>query len=301
MVCVCLFQSKTHNSSTQTSDEHIIPPLPVEMRDGRGPYPNPRGGSLPDPLPRQSTAPSLLAPTEPHRSRLSATSVAPDFEQSRRCSRGSHGNTALINAVVEVDPAENGLGRPPWAHEAQDSLDHDADDQSDYDNQPASDMEVNLESEADVAGLDASGDEVGEGAGSGGADPEIISSDSTDTDSSSGEEEQALFHRLQTNPRVKTPQEQPETDFANLTPTWPLHAGNHGTGSPWQPHYKHHEPRQWDNHAAFANRYALDNSRFGDRHFQPPPPPVSSRTPLPQGAADLDQYPYDPDPDATVI
>ena len=177
----------------------------------------------------------------------------------------------------------------------------DLDQRSDYDNQPPSDMEVNLEREADVHGLDASGDELD---GSAPQQPQTAGSrlsglpdldDSSDSDSDDDEtgssisEEQALFQQLQSNPRVRTLQEnaslsERDSSVGNLSRDELQH----------QPSFTV-DPRQY-----VFNPYALDNDIMRNPYF----PDAGSRLPTSQ-AKSLDEYdhelPYDPDPDATVV
>ena len=273
---------------------------------------------------RRASLPSML--NNPHvqppggdlplpRARLPAISGTPDMEENRR-----QQNVAIVSAVVESDQEQHSKrsspsqssktesahanldqtitgGKGPYPDDtdlgSKGDLSLDLDQHSDYDNQPASDMEVNLESEADVHGLDASGDELDGSAprlasGIGIRDLDSSDSESDETGSSIGEE-QALFQQLQSNPRIRALQ----ANNAN-------YSDRDSSGNLSWDEFQHEpsfaiDPRQY----AF-NPYALDNDIIANRYFHD----ANARLSSSQGKS-LDEYdanlPYDPDPDATVV
>ncbi|KAK2151419.1 hypothetical protein LSH36_364g05037 [Paralvinella palmiformis] len=303
------------NTTTQTDDPMNAPFLGDSALEKKSSPPE-RRSSLPSQLnrPNRRTASNDLP-----RPRLTAISATPDMDANRR-----QPNVAVINAVVESDPEQHskrsspsqssktesahghldqhpGSARVPSADDtdlgSKDDLSLDIDLRSDYDNQPPSDMEVNLESEADVRGLDASGDELDDGSGppmtglgrmmAAPPDPDSSDSDSDETGSSIGEE-RALFQQLQTNPRVRALQEDASLSDRDSTGNLSWDEFQH------QPSFTV-DPRQY----AF-NPYALDNDIMSNRYF----PDAGRHLHSSQGKG-LDEYdhelPYDPDPDATVV
>ena len=277
-------------------------------------------------LTRQNTAPPNM--DGPQRSgsgrkRLPAMSTTPDIDKTRR---SSGGNIAVVSAVVESDPEQHSV-RNPVLNSAPDpplksseadfllqqkiedvtsapqvGLPLDLDQQSDYDNQ-ASDMEVNLESEADVHALDASGDEVeghGQGLSSGQADSESSASSESDS-TSSIDEERALFQQLTQNPRVNSRTNSRTNSLTQLPNIedplsdplsgsgWdqfgaPPTFAQLGTKYPFTPG-RPNQPCATDNDI-IANNYFLDNHS-------------SKRKKNDDGQ--IREFPYDPDPDATVV
>lgn len=210
------------------------------------------------PLPRQNTAPSCLQVPDGGgcRPRLNGVSITPDMAMYRPPT-----NVAVVNAIVEPDREEM-------------SPQNEMNKLSDY--EEASDLEVNMESEADVAGLDD--DDVDHGRRS--MEPLTSSSTSEDeeasttSDSSIGEEI-ALFQQLARNPRV---------------PSTPSHTSQ--------------------NSLTWPSEFATPHSPILSSPRQPPPPYIQNNgySGVKQPRSDVYNarngefpFPYDPDPDATVV